>query len=220
MGLRKVTLFAAVGLATLAACGNNENWHKEAGSFYTSRGSFGEATALNIAYQTGERSFVVDLNNRFSQEVLTTVNFAFNSAQLDEAARDILRVQAQWIKQFPEIRFKVYGHTDAVGSRGYNKQLGKRRAHAVVNFLTTQGIHRSRLVAAISFGEDQPLIVTQGRERLNRRTVTEVTGFMSNNPATLDGKYAEIIMREYIESATEQPPNTESGLESISGQSE
>ena len=30
----------------------------------------------------------------------------------------ILRQQASWINQFPEVRFRVYGHTDAVGSNG------------------------------------------------------------------------------------------------------
>ena len=100
------------------------------------------------------------------------------------------------------MRFRVYGHTDAVGSAGYNKRLGLARARAVVSFLTTQGIERSRLEAVASFGETQPLIVTQGRERRNRRTVTEVTGFVRNHPNVLDGKYAQIVYRDYVDSAT------------------
>lgn len=31
----------------------------------------------------------------------------------------------------------------------------------------------------------------------------------------LNGKYAEVIFREYVESATEAPPTTESGLQAI-----
>jgi hypothetical protein len=99
------------------------------------------------------------------------------------------------------VRFRVYGHTDAVGSDSFNKSLGMRRAQAVVAFLTSQGVSRSRLEAVASFGETQPLIVTQGRERRNRRTVTEVSGFVQSHPIIMDGKYAEVVYREYINSA-------------------
>ena len=213
-------LLAAVSLLALGACGDRtvfSSWNQEAGVFLDT-GSFGNATMNNLQVQNGDRNYVVDLNNRFSQEVLTTVNFEFNSAQLDSEAIAILRVQANWIKQFPEVRFKVYGHTDAVGSNSYNKRLGQRRANAVVRYLISQGISRSRLQAVVSFGENQPLIATQNRERLNRRTVTEVTGFVENHPALLNGKYAEVIFREYVESATELPPDSESGLAAIQGQ--
>jgi hypothetical protein len=123
----------------------------------------------------------------------------------------VLRRQAGWIRQFPEVRFKVYGHTDLVGSNNYNYRLGLRRAQAVVNFLVSHGISRHRLEALVSKGETQPLIVTQGQERKNRRTVTEVTGFVANNPLILDGKYAEVIYRGYVESAA--PPTGLTGTD-------
>ena len=123
-------------------------------------------------------------------------------AVLDAEAQEILRRQAHWIKQFPEIRFRVYGHTDLVGSNAYNKSLGQRRANAVVAYLASQGVSRARLEAVASFGETRPLVATEERERRNRRTVTEVSGFVKRHPTLLDGKYANIIYREYVASAT------------------
>ena len=125
--------------------------------------------------------------------------------------------QADWIRQFPEVRFKVFGYTDLVGSTAYNKNLGLRRAQKVVSFLTSQGISRSRLEAVVSFGETQPLIATSGRERLNRRAVTEVTGFVKNHPTLLNGKYGAVIFREYVGSATEISKTNESQLADIEG---
>lgn len=165
-------------------------------------GTFGDATLNNALVMSGERDYAVNLANRFAEEVPTTINFAFDSVALDATAQQTLRKQADWIRQFPEVRFRVYGHTDLVGSPGYNKSLGKRRAVAAVNYLVSQGISRSRLEALASFGETQPLIVTQNRERRNRRTVTEVSGFVKRHPTVLDGKYAQIVYREYVESAT------------------
>ncbi|MEO0389420.1 MAG: OmpA family protein [Pseudomonadota bacterium] len=195
-------LLMGVSLAALAACGgtNGTQWTTEAGAVVDG-GEFGNATMNNTMVMTGERQYTVDLANRFSEEVLTTVNFAFNSATLDAAARETLAHQARWIRQFPEVRFTVYGHTDLVGSAGFNRRLGLRRANAVVHFLSTQGISRDRLDALVSKGETQPLIVTQGRERRNRRTVTEVSGFVETHPAVLDGKYAQIVYRDYVQSA-------------------
>ncbi|WP_371226129.1 OmpA family protein [Roseovarius sp. 2305UL8-3] len=197
-------LLATAGLVALTACtgtpGDVLRSYNETGGLVDG-GTFGNANMQNHLVHTGQQSYVFDLSNRFASEVLTTVNFAFNSAQLDAGARDTLREQARWIKQFPEVRFKVYGHTDAVGSTGYNKSLGLRRARAAVNFLVSQGISRNRLEAVVSFGEAQPLIVTQGRERRNRRTVTEVSGFVQSHPVIMNGKYAEVVFRETILSA-------------------
>ncbi|SMX42281.1 OmpA family protein [Maliponia aquimaris] len=202
----------ALGVLIAGCSRAPEGFDREAGMLIDT-GHFGNATMNNHQLMTGEKQYVYDLSQRFASEVLTTVNFAFNSAALDQGAIDTLREQARWIRQFPEIRFRVYGHTDKVGSDGYNKALGLRRAHAVVNYLVSQGISRSRLEAVVSYGETQPLIVTEGQERRNRRTVTEVSGFVSSHPTVMDGKYAEVIYREYINSAE---PRT--GLETQQGQ--
>ena len=198
--------FSISGLLVTMACAPPDgqvvrSYFGEAGSL-VDNGGFGGASMTNRRVMTGDGDHVIDLANRFADEVQSTVTFAFDSAALDGGARAALREQARWIRQFPEVRFRVYGHTDAVGPPAYNKALGMRRAQAVVGFLVSQGISRSRLEAVASFGETRPLIVTQGRERRNRRTVTEVSGFVASHPIIMDGKYAEVVYREYVESAT------------------
>ncbi|GAA6158720.1 OmpA family protein [Ruegeria sp. HU-ET01832] len=186
----------ALGLSVaVAAC------TREAG-YEVDQGAFGNATLNNQQVLTGELTYAQILGRRFAAEVPTQINFAFDSAQLDANAQRVLLRQADWIKQFPEARFRVYGHTDRVGSQSYNQGLGQRRANAAVAFLTRQGISRSRLEAVVSFGKTQPLIDTPNRDRRNRRTITEVSGFVDRKPQLLDGKYAEVIYREYVESAT------------------
>lgn len=203
--LLKTTMLVAC-VTTLANCSSETNFvrsfNSEAGSDLD-EGTFGNPTMNNMMIQTGQKSYAIDLSNRFAREVPATVNFAFNSARLDASSIVALRKQASWIKQFPEVRFRVYGHTDLVGGNAFNKRLGLRRARAVVSFLSSQGISRSRLEAVASFGETQPLVVNTGPERRNRRTVTEVSGFVKNNPMVLNGKYAQIIFRDYVLSATE-----------------
>lgn len=198
-------------IGALVACSPANNpgavyFEGEAGA-QLDEGGFGNPTMTNTLVQSGH--YRLALANRFASEVESTVNFAFNSATLSPQAQAVLQRQATWIRQFPEVRFRVYGHTDLVGSQAYNRELGRRRAFAVVNYLSTLGISRSRLEAVVSYGETRPLIVTQGPERTNRRTVTEVIGFVGGGrPMGLNGKYAEVVFREYVESAV-----PESGLE-------
>ncbi|MES2142878.1 MAG: OmpA family protein [Pseudomonadota bacterium] len=192
-------LVASTSLFGLSAC-NPLILTREAGSAIDS-GEFGNATMNNTLIQTGQMKYTVALAERFAAEVPDTVTFAFNSAALTDDARARLKRQADWIRQFPEIRFRVYGHTDLVGSNAYNNRLGMRRAQAVVAYLGQLGISKSRLEAVVSYGKTRPIIQTTAPEERNRRTVTEVSGFVDGNPLLLNGKYAAIIMRKYVEGA-------------------
>ncbi|MBU2359627.1 MAG: OmpA family protein [Alphaproteobacteria bacterium] len=194
----KTFLMTTVAALTLMGCAQEAGMARDAAGTAYLDPAFGNATAANEAAMTGATS---QLGARFASEVDSTVTFAFNSAELDATAQSVLAVQANWIRQFPEIRFRVYGFTDLVGSAAYNKRLGLARANAIVSYLSTQGISRSRLEALVSYGETRPVIATPGPERQNRRAVTEVSGFVKGAPMLLNGKYAEVIFREYVTSA-------------------
>jgi len=191
-------LFACSSLLALMACSESSaKWDRELGAHVDS-GEFGNATMNNVLIQSGQIEYAVALAERFNAEVPDTINFEFNSAVLSEEAKSILKKQADFIRQFPEVRFRVFGHTDLVGSAGYNQRLGLRRAQAAVAYLGTLGVSKSRLEAVVSLGKTQPIIQTDQPEMRNRRTVTEVSGFVETDPLILNGKYAEVIWREYV----------------------
>jgi peptidoglycan-associated lipoprotein len=164
----------------------------------------------NTLMQSGELNYTVALAERFNAEVTDTVNFDFNQANITPEAAVILDRQANFIRQFPEVRFTVFGHTDLVGGNAYNQRLGLRRANAVVDYLVSKGVSRSRLKAVASYGETRPIIQTSQPEERNRRTVTEVSGFVESHPLVLNGKYAQIIWREYVGSAVRPHPGNTS----------
>jgi len=216
----KYFMTTAIAAAALAGCTSSDptfsGFYNEAGAIVDS-GDFGNSSMNNFLVQTGQQDYTINLARRFASDVNSTVNFAFNSTALDADARATLMQQANWIRQFPEVRFKVFGHTDLVGSQAYNRNLGLRRAQAVVSFLASQGIERSRLEAVVSFGETQPLVVTEGRERRNRRTVTEVSGFVERHPTLLNGKYAQVIFREYISPAVPRTQTVDTEIQTGTG---
>ena len=135
------TLILGTSLLALTACGPSFN--APLGS-EIDNGTFGNATMNNSLIQSGDITYKQALAERFNGEAPDTITFDFNSDVLTPTAQDILMRQADWIRQFPEVRFRVYGHTDLVGSNAYNKALGLRRAQAAVAFLSAQGISTAR----------------------------------------------------------------------------
>ncbi len=162
---------------------------------------FGVSPELNlsrqIAYKTPD-DFLTDLGRVFAAETQDTVTFAFNSARLDATARRALDGQARWLRENPEVRMTIEGHTDAVGGEAYNQRLGLRRARAALEYLVRRGVSRSRLDAVESFGETQLVVETEDRERRNRRAVTRVAGFVRNFVGDgMNGELAALLYNRY-----------------------
>ena len=194
----KLNLKAATAIAAITALTACEG--QIAGGSYDNS-AFGASTTNNLLAQAVSLrgSLLASLQAQFRQAAPDMVNFAFNQSTLDDEARSVLDRQAAWIRANPAILFKVYGHTDLVGSGGYNQRLGLRRAQTVVNYLVSRGVRRGQVRAVSSFGENRPLIATQNRERLNRRAVTEISGFDRRfADFDFDGKVANGIYGGYV----------------------
>jgi outer membrane protein OmpA-like peptidoglycan-associated protein len=98
--------------------------------------------------------------------------FEFNSAQLRPEASQLLdKVSAALASgELETFRFSIEGHTDSIGSPGYNASLSAERAAAVQNYLLAKGVPRSRL-GTIGHGAAAPVAsndTEEGRQR-NRR---------------------------------------------------
>ncbi len=209
--MRAPVLPAAAALLALAACAPVQGRLSEA------QPAFGAATATNAQVNISEQSPLAAIGARFVREVPTQVTFDYDSAALTAPARRVLDAQAAWMRQFPELGFRVFGHADAPGSSAYNERLGRARAEAAVSYLGARGVSLSRLEALVSFGETRPAVASAGPERRNRRVVTAVSGFDRRNPTILNGKYAEVVFREYVASARPAPAPEQAPTETLGG---
>jgi outer membrane protein OmpA-like peptidoglycan-associated protein len=98
------------------------------------------------------------------------IEFAFDSYDLTDSSSRLLEEVCQVLQKHPEAVVEVVGHTDFIGSDGYNDLLSERRAEAVARFLVGKGIVAK--VQAGYRGERLPLesnLTPDGRAR-NRRT--------------------------------------------------
>ncbi|MCA1771563.1 MAG: OmpA family protein [Halomonas sp.] len=102
--------------------------------------------------------------------VLEDVNFEFDSAQLTSEARNVLNDVAERLVNNPDVRVRIEGHTDSVGSADYNKELSQDRAESVTAYLAERGVESDRMMAE-GFGEEQPVATndTDAGRAENRR---------------------------------------------------
>ena len=96
-----------------------------------------------------------------SQNVLTatfksSMFFDYDSAILKPGAYPEIDRVAGVLRNYPQTRIRVEGHTDSKGSAEYNMNLSQRRAQAVSNALIQRGVDPMR-VETLGFGESQPI---------------------------------------------------------------
>jgi len=104
--------------------------------------------------------------------VLRNIYFDFDRSTIKPESNKELNNLLQLLQNNPTMKIEISGHTDNKGSDEYNLVLSKDRAEAVVKWLVSKGIPRSRLEYE-GYGETRPLATNddevEGRE-LNRRT--------------------------------------------------
>ncbi len=84
------------------------------------------------------------------------VHFAFDSYELNAAARERLDAMGEFLLSHPEVSVVVEGHCDERGSDAYNLALGEKRALAVRRYWIAMGVEPSR-IHTVSYGEQRPL---------------------------------------------------------------
>ncbi len=100
------------------------------------------------------------------------VLFEFDRSDITAAGQNILDNAAEVVNSgaYKSLRVNIAGHTDWIGSEGYNQALSERRANAVRSYLVKKGVDASR-IHTFAYGEAVPKADNASDEgrALNRR---------------------------------------------------
>lgn len=99
------------------------------------------------------------------------VYFKFDSAEFASGAHNQMSALgiALTSLELSDYRYLVAGHTDAVGTADYNRELSERRAHNVRDYLLEHfPIGPNRLIS-VGFGEDRLKSPEKPKAAINRR---------------------------------------------------
>lgn len=128
----------------------------ESSTTYTARaqGAGGEAvaTARITVTEPPAPAPAPTIEELFSANV-QDIFFDFDRYNIRPDQQEVLRRNAEFLRQHPDVRFIVEGHCDERGTEEYNLALGDRRANAVKEFLIELGIAANR-ITTISYGEE------------------------------------------------------------------
>jgi len=101
---------------------------------------------------------------------LSNTLFAFDKWNLTSEAVTELNKVVKWLIDNPDIKVRIEGHTDSMGSVEYNQKLSEDRTRSVYNYFVEHGVSASRL-SYRGYGLTRPIAdnsTAEGRQ-LNRR---------------------------------------------------
>lgn len=145
-----------------------------------------ECNCENDAIQT-DSTALLSIGDKFFNEtdlnksgtgipvILKNVNFGFNSYILDFNADSSLKALLNYLNDHPDIKLKISGYTDDIGTEEYNYELSVNRAKSVYKWLIGNGVDSTRLQYT-GFGKSFP-IFKENDERsraLNRRVEVRI----------------------------------------------
>ena len=110
----------------------------------------------------------------FDQVKLAQVGFPDGGTALNDVARAKLDIILQLLKADPSInRIELDGHSDNSGNRLTNRDLSRRRALAVQEYLKSNGVPESQINVRF-YGERYPLVANNSAaNRARNRRVTD-----------------------------------------------
>ncbi|MDR4507564.1 MAG: OmpA family protein [Candidatus Brocadiaceae bacterium] len=102
--------------------------------------------------------------------VVKDITFEYKKWDIREEFSSNLDNVVTILNKNPTMKIRIAGHTDNIGSMGYNMDLSQKRAGAVRDYLVKMGISESRL-STIGFGYTKPVATNDTEEgrSLNRR---------------------------------------------------
>jgi len=113
------------------------------------------------------------LNKKFTDAKIVThgINFDIDKATIKPESMGTLNMIVGILKENPEIKFEIDGHTDATGAAPHNLTLSQQRADAVKVQLISMGIDAARLTTK-GYGSTKPISDNSSLEgKANNRRV-------------------------------------------------
>ncbi|GAB3336590.1 MULTISPECIES: peptidoglycan-associated lipoprotein Pal [Chromohalobacter] len=165
-------LAVAISLAVLAGCSSTGGTQDGSMDGTSGTGAGGSDSASSQGMESGQGTSGSEMGDRNAIPEERTIYFAFDRDTIRPEFESVLEAHAQYLKNHPNTDVVLEGHADERGTREYNLGLGERRAQAVEQYLSVEGVSSSQ-VEIVSYGEERPAVRGHDEESYaqNRRVV-------------------------------------------------
>ena len=138
-------------------------WRLQGGKFWALEryeqvnSNLGECSGIpNFKGKDVAKSEITDELEKNGRAVIYGINFDFNSDKLRAESIAVLDKIVTVLKEKPDWKMSIEGHTDSIGGESFNKSLSEKRAKSVVDYLAKAGIDSARL-SSTGFGLSKPI---------------------------------------------------------------
>jgi len=139
--------------------------------------------------------------------VIKGINFKVKSADIQKSSFKVLNDAVKVMKEYPDLRIEIAGHTSSEGVAAKNLKLSQDRAASVKAYFVAQGIPESR-ITTIGYGSDKPIALNstpRGREK-NRRIEFRLLTDTGAAPTGAPGGAAPAAKSGPVTKAPAEPP--------------
>lgn len=126
----------------------------------------------NVSYDKLNQNFNLQKLEEGQKFVANNIFFSYKTSDLSPESRPELDRLVDMMKEHPQLRLSVDGHTDNVGPVDYNMKLSLGRAEAVKEYLVTNGQIDPSRITTQGLGYSKPVASNKTEEgrRQNRRS--------------------------------------------------
>jgi OmpA-OmpF porin, OOP family len=124
----------------------------------------------NVRIALGGDMNLLDALNKAGKIVTYGIHFDVNSATVKAESMGTINEIVKLLKDNPQLKLEIGGHTDSSGDAAKNATLSQQRAESVTKMLVSQGVGAARLTAK-GYGDTKPIAdnkTAEGRAQ-NRR---------------------------------------------------
>jgi len=137
----------------------------------------GKEITMIIKMDKSNESFskITEKIEKEKELTLPAINFEYATANLTLNSTATLTQIFETIKQLPDLKIEVCGHTDSDGDTKYNLNLSLKRAQNVINWFVNKGIQSKQLIIK-GYGETTPIASNNSNEgrAKNRRVELKI----------------------------------------------
>jgi outer membrane protein OmpA-like peptidoglycan-associated protein len=140
---------------------------------------FSDNFDLTNANTDALKPFIIEAGLKLPEEgttlVLKNIFFDVNKYVLKPESRTELQRLFEFMKRFPEMKIEIGGHTDNTGNPTANQSLSENRAKAVMEYLVSLGVGKSR-ISYKGYADTMPVATndTEDGKAQNRRTEIKI----------------------------------------------
>lgn len=119
-------------------------------------GTKGQGSITEEELARAERERLLREQENRAGGLLKDIGFDYDSYSIKPSELPKIEAVGNWLKQNRAVIITIEGHCDERGTIEYNMALGQKRAEAVKNYLSKNGVETAR-IKAISFGKEVPV---------------------------------------------------------------